>query len=193
MKEKIAFLLSEVARRVWPQQWPDMTTQLMQKAMQSASQCELCLILFRNLAEDAKNFQEINDRRRRDFIIGITNNQDKIIQFMYHSYIEFQLHPPIHPLHPNDYLLMQSFSKTIFFNKKSYSLSIFRLQVSENGQEAQITKKLYEAALDAISSYLELLNIEYKFFSFLFLIFFFLFLPRLGFNTNIIILFFPER
>lgn len=88
---------------------------------------------------------------------------------------------------------MQSFSKTIFFNKKSYSLSIFRLQVSENGQEAQITKKLYEAALDAISSYLELLNIEYKFFSFLFLIFFFLFLPRLGFNTNIIILFFPER
>eukprot|EP00050_Salpingoeca_kvevrii_P018126 m.71045 g.71045 ORF g.71045 m.71045 type:complete len:1148 (+) comp7914_c0_seq2:84-3527(+) len=75
VKQKIGSLVTEVAKREWPQQWPDLIPCLLELCALGPSQTELVLVVLQALAEDIIGLADQDDietRRRQDLNRALT-------------------------------------------------------------------------------------------------------------------------
>eukprot|EP00127_Corallochytrium_limacisporum_P004883 Clim_evm27s191 gene=Clim_evmTU27s191 len=83
VKEKMAQLVVEIAKREWPQQWPYLFGDLMKIAESGDTQVELVLITLRTLAEDIVIYNEgMKERRRKELITSLTNEVEGVFGFV---------------------------------------------------------------------------------------------------------------
>lgn len=82
VKDGIAHALAEVAKRVWPQGWPSMVPDLLEKAKLGATQVELVELVFLRIAEDVAVLQNISaSHRGQDIRHGLSLSMKEILGF----------------------------------------------------------------------------------------------------------------
>ncbi|KAJ6247459.1 exportin-5 [Anaeramoeba flamelloides] len=83
IKEKVASLVSEIAKREWPKGWPEMIDELVEIGTQSETQCELSLIFIRSFSEELFIYVEAKDlgaRRRLELKNSMKREIPKVIE-----------------------------------------------------------------------------------------------------------------
>lgn len=95
VKDGIAHALAEVAKRVWPQGWPSMVPDLLEKAKLGATQVELVELVFLRIAEDVAVLQNISaSHRSQDIRQGLSLVMKEILSFfgdvLDKSWIQYQ-------------------------------------------------------------------------------------------------------
>jgi hypothetical protein len=91
IKEKVITIVAEVAKRLWPQRWPDMTTELFAIAqIGGGTYTAIVLGIFRNLGEEIVAFSPLlADKRRREVQQGLLECMPQIFPFC-HGVIQKQ-------------------------------------------------------------------------------------------------------
>lgn len=83
VKNGIARSLAEVIKRVWPQRWPSMVPDLLEKAKLGATQVELVQLVFLRIAEDVAVLQNISaSHRSQDIRQGLSLVLKDILGFL---------------------------------------------------------------------------------------------------------------
>ena len=88
IKDGMARLVVEMAKREWPQQWPTFLTELtdLPKAQCGLRefQTELVLLVLLRLTEDVAVFQSVDSSRRKDLYQALQSNMGDIFEFLSH-------------------------------------------------------------------------------------------------------------
>ncbi|TPX64131.1 hypothetical protein SpCBS45565_g06113 [Spizellomyces sp. 'palustris'] len=72
IKEKVSRLFVEVAKRMWPIQWPHMDILLRELYAQNPTTRELCLLIYRSLAEDVFLYEDVvAELRKQELVTGM--------------------------------------------------------------------------------------------------------------------------
>ncbi|CAL4094646.1 unnamed protein product [Meganyctiphanes norvegica] len=95
VKDKVSRLVVEMMKREWPQQWPELLSELHQLSRQGPTQTELVLFVFLRIAEDVATLQNLeSNQRRRDLYQAMTTNMESIFGFflslLEDSYCQYQ-------------------------------------------------------------------------------------------------------
>ncbi|OQR95927.1 exportin-5, partial [Thraustotheca clavata] len=104
IKEKIVRVLADIAKRQFPQRWPDLLDQLMQLWQLGSVQVEIVMLLFRSIAEDcvSSSFNStIPPTRRKDILQGLNACFNALFPQVYQQ-LEYQyaaLQQPTTELH----------------------------------------------------------------------------------------------
>lgn len=84
VKDGVARLVVEMAKREWPQQWPSFLTELTQLTQGECKefQAEIVLLILLRLTEDVAVFQSVDSSRRKDLYQALTANMGDIFDFL---------------------------------------------------------------------------------------------------------------
>ncbi|NWX91025.1 XPO5 protein, partial [Nothoprocta ornata] len=87
IKDVLSRIVVEMIKREWPQHWPDMLMELDTLSKQGVgnkpeTQTELVMFILLRLAEDVVTFQTLPTQRRRDIQQTLTQNMEKIFNFL---------------------------------------------------------------------------------------------------------------
>uniref|UniRef100_A0A8C5MZE0 Exportin 5 n=1 Tax=Leptobrachium leishanense TaxID=445787 RepID=A0A8C5MZE0_9ANUR len=82
IKNVFARIVVEMIKREWPQNWPDMLSELDALTKKGEVQTELVMFILLRLAEDVVTFQSLPPQRRRDIHSTMTQSMDKLFAFM---------------------------------------------------------------------------------------------------------------
>ena len=85
IKEKIVCVVSAAAEQCWPEHWDVFMPEIKKIALIGIPQAELCLGVFRNLAEDSvdSDFNSALSARRRNLILkGLNNNVEDVLKLI---------------------------------------------------------------------------------------------------------------
>ncbi|XP_056022649.1 exportin-5-like [Ostrea edulis] len=86
LKDAVARITVELAKREWPQLWPSLQEDLYKLCQMGETQTELVLKVYLRLVEDAVLLQTIPHQRRREIMLGLTANMkdlfEMFIQFL---------------------------------------------------------------------------------------------------------------
>lgn len=84
VKDGIAHVVTEIAKQVWPQQWPSMVQDLIECAKSGPVQTQLVQLVFLRLAEDVAVLQNISvAHRSKDIRHGLSLSMYDIMSFFY--------------------------------------------------------------------------------------------------------------
>uniref|UniRef100_A0AAQ6ADM2 Importin N-terminal domain-containing protein n=1 Tax=Amphiprion ocellaris TaxID=80972 RepID=A0AAQ6ADM2_AMPOC len=86
IKDALSRIVVEMIKREWPQNWPDMLTEMEALTSQGEAQTELVMLILLRLAEDVITFQTLPSQRRRDIQHMLTQKMENIFSFMIHHY-----------------------------------------------------------------------------------------------------------
>ncbi|XP_073729012.1 exportin-5 isoform X2 [Misgurnus anguillicaudatus] len=81
IKDALSRIVVEMIKREWPQQWPEMLTEMVELTALGDVQTELVMLVLLRLAEDVITFQTLPIQRRRDIQHSLTQNMDSIFAF----------------------------------------------------------------------------------------------------------------
>uniref|UniRef100_A0A8B9JME2 Exportin 5 n=1 Tax=Astyanax mexicanus TaxID=7994 RepID=A0A8B9JME2_ASTMX len=82
IKDALSRIVGEMIKREWPQQWPDMLTEMETLTSYGETQTELVMLILLRLAEDVITFQTLPTQRRRDIQQTLTQNMGNIFTFL---------------------------------------------------------------------------------------------------------------
>nr|AAI31661.1 Exportin 5 [Mus musculus] len=82
IKDVLSRIVVEMIKREWPQHWPDMLMELDTLSRQGETQRELVMFILLRLAEDVVTFQTLPTQRRRDIQQTLTQNMERILNFL---------------------------------------------------------------------------------------------------------------
>lgn len=82
IKDVLSRIVVEMIKREWPQHWPDMLMELDTLFRQGETQRELVMFILLRLAEDVVTFQTLPTQRRRDIQQTLTQNMERILNFL---------------------------------------------------------------------------------------------------------------
>ncbi|KAE8600179.1 hypothetical protein XENTR_v10013121 [Xenopus tropicalis] len=82
IKDMMARIVVEMAKREWPQHWPDLLNELDSLTRVGEAQTELVMFILLRLAEDVVTFQNLPTQRRRDIQTTMTQKMDVLFAFM---------------------------------------------------------------------------------------------------------------
>ncbi|XP_023119664.2 exportin-5 [Amphiprion ocellaris] len=82
IKDALSRIVVEMIKREWPQNWPDMLTEMEALTSQGEAQTELVMLILLRLAEDVITFQTLPSQRRRDIQHMLTQKMENIFSFM---------------------------------------------------------------------------------------------------------------
>ncbi|XP_051816047.1 exportin-5 [Acanthochromis polyacanthus] len=82
IKDALSRIVVEMIKREWPQNWPDMLTEMEALTSQGEAQTELVMLILLRLAEDVVTFQTLPTQRRRDIQQTLTQKMENIFSFM---------------------------------------------------------------------------------------------------------------
>lgn len=86
IKTKLASILVELAKRSWPQQWPNFLNALEKAAAKSITRAELVLSVLRELTEDCTNSDfnaSLSTERRSDIMQGLRGSLEDLLQMIF--------------------------------------------------------------------------------------------------------------
>eukprot|EP00026_Physarum_polycephalum_P001024 Phypoly_transcript_01025.p1 GENE.Phypoly_transcript_01025~~Phypoly_transcript_01025.p1 ORF type:complete len:1165 (+),score=182.52 Phypoly_transcript_01025:289-3495(+) len=141
IKEKVATLVVEIAKRDWPQQWDDLLNNLVQISMMGDTQAELILLVLRTLPDEIVVFNDttttsssssvLTEQRKKDLMAGI--NQGLAALF------------------------------SLFYSMLEKNFSSFLTNKTTNAQTAKRSLHLVLAVLRTLLSYLEWVPLNFIF------------------------------
>jgi len=83
IKDVIARIVVEIAKREWPQQWPSFLTELENLCTKGYTQTELVMFVMLRLTEDVAVLQTLEQsQRRKEIYQALTSQMDIIFQFL---------------------------------------------------------------------------------------------------------------
>ena len=83
IKDVIARIVVEIAKREWPQQWPSFLTELEALCTKGNTQTELVMFVMLRLTEDVAVLQTLEQtQRRKEIYQALTSQMDTIFQFL---------------------------------------------------------------------------------------------------------------
>eukprot|EP00808_Paulinella_micropora_P005230 g8346.t1 len=83
---KVAAIVAELAKRDWPQRWPSFVSDLLATQHHSPVAEEMCLLVFRDLAQEIAGFNpHLPSKRRREVRIGLLASLEQILSFAFHA------------------------------------------------------------------------------------------------------------
>ncbi|KAM8852416.1 exportin-5 [Synchiropus picturatus] len=82
IKDVLSRIIVEMIKREWPQNWPNMLTEMETLTSEGEAQTELVMLILLRLAEDVITFQTLQSQRRRDIQQTLTKNMDSIFSFL---------------------------------------------------------------------------------------------------------------
>uniref|UniRef100_A0A3B4ZEZ9 Exportin-5 n=1 Tax=Stegastes partitus TaxID=144197 RepID=A0A3B4ZEZ9_9TELE len=82
VKDALSRIIVEMIKREWPQNWPNMLTEMEALTSQGEAQTELVMLILLRLAEDVITFQTLPPQRRRDIQQTLTQKMENIFSFM---------------------------------------------------------------------------------------------------------------
>ncbi|XP_065943324.1 exportin-5 [Magallana gigas] len=80
IKDAVARITVELAKREWPQLWPSLQEDLFKLCQMGETQTELVLKVYLRLVEDAVLLQTIPHQRRREIMLGLTANMKDLFE-----------------------------------------------------------------------------------------------------------------
>ncbi|XP_061183399.1 exportin-5-like [Saccostrea echinata] len=80
IKDAVARITVELAKREWPQLWPSLQEDLYKLCQMGETQTELVLKVYLRLVEDAVLLQTIPQQRRREIMLGLTANMKDLFE-----------------------------------------------------------------------------------------------------------------
>uniref|UniRef100_A0A8B9JMA1 Exportin 5 n=1 Tax=Astyanax mexicanus TaxID=7994 RepID=A0A8B9JMA1_ASTMX len=94
IKDALSRIVGEMIKREWPQQWPDMLTEMETLTSYGETQTELVMLILLRLAEDVITFQTLPTQRRRDIQQTLTQNMGNIFTFLLtnNSVLKYQIY-----------------------------------------------------------------------------------------------------
>ena len=82
-KEKLAEVIVEVMKREWPQKWANLLPKMIEEGRKEATQCHLCLLVLKSLAEDLLNFSEdLTPARKKSLLKGFSESSSLLYSFL---------------------------------------------------------------------------------------------------------------
>ena len=83
VKDAIARIVVEIAKREWPQQWPSFLAELESMSSKGDAQSELVMFVMLRLVEDVAVLQTLEqNQRRKEIYQALTSHMETIFQFL---------------------------------------------------------------------------------------------------------------
>ena len=112
IKDAIARIIVEIAKREWPQQWPSFLVELETLSSKGDAQSELVMFVMLRLVEDVAVLQTLEqNQRRKEIYQALTSHMETIFKFLLNL---LERHYQV-----SSYVFFWSFS-LVFFAKKFF-------------------------------------------------------------------------
>ena len=83
IKDAIARIIVEIAKREWPQQWPSFLVELETLSLKGDAQSELVMFVMLRLVEDVAVLQTLEqNQRRKEIYQALTSHMETIFKFL---------------------------------------------------------------------------------------------------------------